>query len=122
MSFFDRYAKACMDHGIEPCSQRAADMFGTTRATISQWNTRQATPKGDTVAVIASALNVSSEYLLGRTDDPIDPVSYLRTPAQDSVYLSYAKLDVIDQAKVEAYIDALLTSEKYNPIKKENRA
>lgn len=119
MSFFDRYSKACMDHGIEPCSQRAADLFGTTRATISQWNTRQATPKGDTVAIIASALNVSSDYLLGRTDDPIDPVSY---PKSVGVNTSYARLDAMDQAKVGAYIDALLTAEKYDSTKKKNRA
>lgn len=72
MKFYDRYAQLCIERGIEPCSQAAADMFGISKSTISSWNTKNTFPKGDTVAAVADALGVSSDYLLGRTDDPTD--------------------------------------------------
>lgn len=72
MDFYARYAQTCADKGIDPCSQKAADLFGVTRATISVWNKKGTVPKGDTVKLIADALEVSADYLLGRTDDPTD--------------------------------------------------
>lgn len=72
MTFYERYSAICMEKGIDPCSQKAAEMIGTTRGTISVWNTKGTTPKGEFVAVIADMLGVSADYLLGRTDDPTD--------------------------------------------------
>lgn len=72
MGFYERYLKACANIGIEPCSQSTANLFGVTRATISSWNTKKMVPKGETIAIIAGELGVSSDYLLGRTDDPTD--------------------------------------------------
>ena len=72
MTFFERYSELCQQQGIEPCSQKAAEMFNTTRATISTWGKNNSTPRGETVAVIADGLGVSTDYLLGRTEDPTD--------------------------------------------------
>ena len=72
MKFYDRYASICEEQGIEPCSQKAAEMFNVTRSTISQWNSRDKAPKGETVRLIADELGISADYLLGRTDDPTD--------------------------------------------------
>lgn len=72
MDFYTRYAQICSEKGIDPCSQKAAELFGVTRATISTWNKKGTVPKGDTVKLIADALEVSADYLLGRTDDPTD--------------------------------------------------
>lgn len=72
MTFYERYAKLCGQRGIEPCSQKAADMFNTTRATISTWRKTKAIPRGETVKLIADELGVSTDYLLNRTDDPTD--------------------------------------------------
>lgn len=72
MRFYDQYERICNKKGIEPCSQSAAEMFNVTRATISQWNSRNKAPKGETVRIIADALEVSADYLLGRTNDPTD--------------------------------------------------
>lgn len=124
MTFYDRYAKVCLDRGIEPCSQKAADMFGTTRATISIWNTKGTTPKGDAVATIANVLGVSADYLLGRTDDPVDwlnrkPAAPAETPR---IVTLFEQLDLADQARVEGYINALLESEKYADQKKKHHA
>ena len=72
MTFFERYSDLCTQRGLEPCSQYAADMFGVTRATISTWGKKNATPRGETVALIADEMGVSTDFLLGRTDDPTD--------------------------------------------------
>lgn len=72
MNFYDRYTAICTERGIEPCSQKAAEAFGVTRATISVWNKKNTAPKGETVKAIADVLGVSCDYLLGRTEDPTD--------------------------------------------------
>ena len=122
MSFFERYAATCTEHGIEPCSQRAADLFGISRSTISSWNTKNTFPKGETVAAIADALGVSADYLLGRTDNPIDYVN--SAPVVEDAPRDYMgaipdfvskfrMLDDVDKAKAEAYLDGLLSADKY---------
>ena len=122
MSFFERYAATCTEHGIEPCSQRAADLFGISRSTISSWNTKNTCPKGETVAAIADALGVSADYLLGRTDNPIDSAN--SAPVVEDVSRDYMgaipdfvskfrMLDDVDKAKAEAYLDGLLSADKY---------
>lgn len=122
MSFFERYAATCTEHGIEPCSQRAADLFGISRSTISSWNTKNTFPKGETVAAIADALSVSADYLLGRTDNPIDYAN--SAPVVEDVSRDYMgaipdfvskfrMLDDVDKAKAEAYLDGLLSADKY---------
>lgn len=72
MGFFERYKKLCADNGYEPTSQFMANAIGATRATISSWGKNGTVPKGETIAAIAEVFNVSSDYLLGRTDDPTD--------------------------------------------------
>ena len=122
MSFFERYAATCAEHGIEPCSQKAADLFGISRSTISSWNTKKTFPKGETVAAIADALGVSADYLLGRTDNQADGAN--GTPAVEDApndhpatvpnfASKFAMLDDIDKVKAEAYLDGLLSSDKY---------
>lgn len=122
MSFFERYAATCTEHGIEPCSQRAADLFGISRSTISSWNTKNTFPKGETVAAIADALGVSADYLLGRTDNPndyansapvVEDVSRDYMGAIPDFVSKFRMLDDVDKAKAEAYLDGLLSADKY---------
>lgn len=148
MEFFDRYLDLCNKRNLQPMSQKAADMFGVTRATITAWSKNKTVPKGDTVALIADALGVSTDYLLGRTEDPADysnpdliaelagPVldalggdvkkaaAFQRAVAQDvsqeggqatqpRILALYYQLDAIDQVRVEAYIEGVLSTDKY---------
>lgn len=125
MTFYERYATVCLSRGIEPCSQKAADLFRTTRATLSTWNTKGTTPKGDTVLLIADTLGVSADYLLGRTDDQTDHTTHpgTATPAPTHpIAAMFDQLDKVDQARVEAYIVSILESEKYNDQKKKRHA
>lgn len=146
MRFYDQYAKICEKQGIEPCSQRAAEMFGVTRATISTWNSRDKAPMGETVKIIADSLGVSTDYLLCRTDDPTDysnpdliaevagpvldefngdvekAVVFQKAVAADvkaerskrpHILDLYDRLDRTDRIRVEAYIEGMLTGDKY---------
>lgn len=159
MTFFDRYKALCDAKGIQPMSQKAADAFGVTRATITAWSKNSTVPKGETVALIADTLGVSTDYLLGRTDDPVDyanpdlvaemagpvldefngdvkrAVQFQKAVAQDvaresrtrpgtstpRIVALYNQLDPIDQVRVEAYVEGILSTDKYRatpPAKK----
>lgn len=72
MTFFDRYEKLCLAHGYKPGSEQAAQALGTNRGTISSWKANDRAPKGEYLVVIADVYGVSTDYLLGRTDDPTD--------------------------------------------------
>ena len=120
-NFFDRYSLQASKTGLDPCSQKAADMFDVTRATISTWNIKGTTPKGDTVARIADGLGVSADYLLGRTEDPRD---YAKTddpgsgegkvvPLEPGIMRLYRKLDAKDKLKAEGVIQGMLMQDKY---------
>lgn len=135
MNFYKRYSAVCAESGIEPCSQKAATMFGISRSTISSWNTKNTFPKGETVAAIADALGVSADFLLGRTDDPVDYANrkgfpntvngdVRKTAAKDCAgersgmvpdfTSKYRMLDDVDRAKADAYLDGLLSADKYH--------
>lgn len=45
-----------------------ADKLGIVRTAIANYETGRATPDSETLSLIASILNVSTDYLLGRTD------------------------------------------------------
>ena len=137
MTFYERYAKIAEQHDLDPCSQKAADLFGLTKATISSWNVKSTTPKGETVAVMADKLGVSTDYLLGRTDDPTDftKTGFMnppQIPADDkpdiktvpmrkpsvpgvspSFLLLYSRLDAADKLKAEGVIQGMLMQDKY---------
>ena len=117
MNFFERYAAACSKRGIIPGSQRAADLFGVTRSVISIWKTKNKVPSADTVAKIAQALNVSSDYLLCLTEDdtPLDA-------NRPDVTVLYERLDEVDRGKVDGFIQGLLIQEKYTTGQKKSYA
>lgn len=129
MSFYDRYAAIAEKRGLEPCSQKAASLFGSTKATISKWNTKDITPLGNTVAAIADALEVSTDYLLGRTDDPTDFAKGKKKPADpapqktvafpkagnDTLIQLISRLDPTDRLKAEGVIQGMLMQDKYLP-------
>lgn len=132
MSFYDRYLRTCERNGIEPSSQNTADLIGTNRATISQWKTKGTMPSGTMVAKIADKLNTTTDYLLGRTDDPVDytdPVLFQKRVAAQkdtqpdaapAAFIQlYNQLDTYDQMQVEGFMKALLTGAKYAQQKKQ---
>lgn len=72
MTFWERYEKLCLEAGYKPGSEQAAQVLGTNRGTISAWKKSGNPPTPDILARIADAYGVSTDYLLGRTDDSTD--------------------------------------------------
>lgn len=131
MTYYERYARIAEQMNLDPCSQQAADLFGLTKATISSWNIKSTTPKGETVAIMADKLGVSADYLLGRTDDPTDyvkgaapvqpapgkTVAFKKPAISDadaSILRLLNRLDATDRLRAEGVIQGLLMQDKYN--------
>jgi transcriptional regulator with XRE-family HTH domain len=72
MTFFERYSDLCLSHGYKPVSEQAAQAIGSSRGTISTWKIGNNLPRPEVIVTIANAYHVSTDYLLGRTDDPVD--------------------------------------------------
>lgn len=57
-----------------------ANILGTGKSTVSKWENNQLEPDNEMMKLIAEYFNVSTDYLLGRTDDPRPfPVEDTRT-------------------------------------------
>ena len=148
--FYDVFKKLCDEKGITPT--KASTEIGFSKGSVSYWKSKwqqgkDAKPDSYTAAKIADYFGVSVDYLLGRTDDPIDysdedliasqnpavlshfdgdvkkavafqnavdaDVAAERKGKSPEVFAKYDMLDSIDRAKVEAYIDGLLSADKY---------
>jgi transcriptional regulator with XRE-family HTH domain len=56
-----------------------AKQIGFSQQAVAKWETDRATPSPETLARIAEFFNVSADYLIGTTDDPM-PSSAKKTP------------------------------------------
>lgn len=150
--FISRYEKLCERDGFKPYSQTVGNLIGANKGTISAWKTKGTVPSAKTVLALANLFHVSADYLLCRTDDPLDytnpdliadlsgPVLELfngdvrrallakqaidedaaRDKQSTPAFLTkYYRLDPMDRAKAEAYIDGMLATEKYIQLKKQ---
>lgn len=149
--FFDTFKKLCDDKGVTPT--KASNEIGFSKGSVSYWKKKwqqgiDSKPDSYTAAKIADYFGVSVDYLLGRTDDPIDysdndliasqnptvlshfdgdikkavafqnavdaDVANERRENTSEIFNKFGILDSIDKAKVEAYIDGLLSADKYH--------
>jgi transcriptional regulator with XRE-family HTH domain len=131
LTFYERYAAVAEKSGLKPGSEKAASLFGSNKSTVSKWKTNNITPIGNVVAAIADAFNVSTDYLLGRTDDMTDyakgakpaPEKSTLSPGviqfpndeSDSLIRLIKRLDPADHLRAEGVIQGLLMQSKYNP-------
>lgn len=114
MDFYSRYEELCRKRGIEPCSQKAADALGTSRALISNWK-KGTKPNLQFVRAAADMLHTTTDYLLGRVDDPSDlsnlPKEQSVVPPEITSLLN--QLDKADVEKVIFFMQGLLAGDKY---------
>lgn len=68
MGFPERLAKIRSD--FKMTQQELADKVGVSRGTIGMYEIGQRDPDTDTLIKIAQVFNVTTDYLLGRTDTP----------------------------------------------------
>ncbi len=105
-SFYERYESACYMAGFRPFGNKIQNALHVSRTTISRWKNNGVMPGADTLALIATTLHVSSDFLIGISDDREDSVAVARL---------YNELDPIDKARAFSYIQALV-SKKTTPL------
>lgn len=121
MDFYGRYEMMCQAQGIDPCSQKTAERLRTTRSNISYWK-KGTKPNIDRVCDAADMLQVSTDYLLGRTDDPTDYTSAKRKQPSvpTDVIALLSCLDSSDLERVSIYAKGLLDGDKYQKSQQSN--
>ena len=67
---------------------------------IWRYENGETEPKGDVVAKIAQYLNVSTDYLLGLTDNPMGHTENDLTPKEQRVLAAMRHGDVVEAIKV----------------------
>lgn len=85
--------------------QKLAIDFNLSQNTISKWELGQANPDIATLIKLADYFNVTIDYLVGRSEQPIFMKN--RTQVEERLLEKYRMLDRYDRPKVEGYIDAL---------------
>lgn len=112
MTFWERYEKLCLDSGYKPGSEQAAQVLGSNRGTISAWKKNGNLPTSELLVRIADAYGVSTDYLLGRAENPID-FAHSDTCEESTWAQLFSQLDEADRCKAEGYMHGLLSQDKY---------
>lgn len=71
MSFYDRFVFLCEQNNVKP--SRAAEDCGINRSNVSNWKSNGSTPREDAIRRIADYFKVSTDYLIGHTDQNETP-------------------------------------------------
>lgn len=115
MTFFERYKALCLERGIQPASQYAADQLGCSKSNISTFSKNGKIPSGDIVANAARMLNVTADYLLGITDEPrpLEAIKHLQ-PEEESMVKMLRQLNPPAVHAATAMVAGLVAEPSYN--------
>lgn len=75
MNVYERLEAACRAKGLDPSGRELEKQMKErvstfSRTTLSKWKTSGSSPKSEFIAALADILDVSTDYLLCRTNDP----------------------------------------------------
>ena len=99
------------------------DELGISKQKLSNWKTGYSEPNFDDIIMLAKYFDVSSDYLLGLTDEYEGPGKSAPTapaalPLDESELLrNYRALSYSGKARVAAYTDLLREQEEGSPSK-----
>lgn len=88
--------------------QRLAAELNVTQAMISKYELDISEPDINTIRCIAKFFGVSSDYLLEMSDDKISVSSFGLSDAEKEILFGFKRLDTIQKAKLQAYLQGLL--------------
>ncbi len=77
---------------------------------ISHFETGGRSPSFDNLRILADALNVSTDYLIGRSNEP-----KLAGPEADNLFRGLDKLSDVDLGAIQMMKEALLARKKEGP-------
>ena len=98
-----------------------ASQIHATPATVSRYLTSDRVPRGENVAAVSSALNVSADYLLGLIDDECTLKRDRRSGLDVEVSLlvsCYRKASSSDQRVIWTLLDKYMTPEEKGVLQK----
>ena len=98
-----------------------ARQIHSTPATVSRYLTSDRVPRGENVAAVSSALNVSADYLLGLIDDECTLKRDRRSGLDVEVSLlvsCYRKASSSDQRVIWTLLDKYMTPEERGVLQK----
>ncbi|MDE6031376.1 MAG: helix-turn-helix domain-containing protein [Oscillospiraceae bacterium] len=88
--------------------QRLAAELNVTQAMISKYELGLSEPDIETICRIAEFFGVSSDYLLEISDEKISISSYGLSDMEKEILFGFKRLDGIQKAKLQAYLQGLL--------------
>ena len=88
--------------------QRLATELNVTQAMISKYEQGSCEPDIAMIRQIAQLFGVSSDYLLEISDDKISISSFGLSNAEKDVLFGFKRLDNLQKAKLQAYLQGLL--------------
>ena len=100
VEFKDRLSALLESNGIT--AYQLSKETGLSNSLISSWRTGKSTPTVDKAAVVARYFGVSTDYLLGLTDNP-DPITMVAASKADN---PFGELSDEELAALEAFLDA----------------
>lgn len=117
-AFITRFGDLLLEEGRQ--QKEICKDLGISPQKLSKWKTGYSEPNFDDLAMLAEYFDVSTDYLLGITDDDESP--RLPTPAPAALPLdesellkAYRKLSYTGKARVVAYADLLHEQEQGAP-------
>lgn len=110
MVFLERIDALIKERGISR-NTVSKNVAGLNHNSFHAWEKRGTIPNGDTIAKIADFFNVSTDYLLGKTDDPT-PAKQKKelTPREELVRDFTNMLSRVPDEKLEKLKDLLQAS------------
>lgn len=88
--------------------QTLAEIVKVHQTAISQWETGRTYPDMSTALLLADYFNVTTDYLLGRTDDPTPP-----SAARPAVPDLLEGLSDADRRRAEEYVEMIKQTAKF---------
>lgn len=83
--------------------KQLAELIGSTERGIQRYESVERKPNFDAILALCNALNVSADYLIGRTDTPT-PVPQTAQSAETEIQTEFNKLTESEQKDVLDYI------------------
>jgi len=96
--------------------KEVADAVGGTQSNLAKWEKGKNQPPADMVIKLADFFGVTTDYLLGRTDDlgnVVLPAEPTRLAGEADLLLLFRGMNLLQREKFMAYGEGLLDSKSF---------